>query len=138
MEKEFFELLKQVRARSSYTQADIAGKLGISLQAYQNYEYKTLPPHDKLVKLNELFGVDLSRAIYQQKVGKESEAPGNSRDLAETVLRIEGILNKSAAFLERLVLGEDNKGFVVDYEEKGRALKKTKSSRRDKSHSERS
>lgn len=69
MSQKFYDLLKQTREESGLTQQYLAEKLGISLSAYQYYEYKTIPPHDKLVKLNKLLKCDLSRAIYQEEVG---------------------------------------------------------------------
>ena len=70
--QDFFKKLKELREKSPFTQQQIADKLGISIKQYQNYEVKTIPPHEKLLKLNEIFKCDLSKIIYQEKVGGTS------------------------------------------------------------------
>lgn len=67
----FFEELKKKRAEKNITQQEIADRLDISIKQYQNYEYKTIPPHEKLLKLNEIFDYDFSKIIYQEKVPRE-------------------------------------------------------------------
>jgi len=71
--EEFFKKLKEIRRDSDHTQQEIADELGISLKQYQNYEKKTIPPHDKLVKLNEILNFDFSKVLYQEKVPKETK-----------------------------------------------------------------
>lgn len=72
MSKIFFETIKKLREASPYTQQQMANKLNISIKQYQNYESKTIPPHDKLHKLNEIFNYDLSKIIYQENVPRET------------------------------------------------------------------
>ena len=69
----FFETLKKLREKSGKTQQQVAELLDISIKQYQNYEYKTIPPHDKVMKLSDIFNTDLSRSIYQEKVPHETE-----------------------------------------------------------------
>lgn len=71
MEEDFFKNLKRIRKLRSKTQQEMAASLGISMTQYQNYEANTLPPHDKLIKINEILGEDLSRFIYQGIVGND-------------------------------------------------------------------
>lgn len=67
----FFKKLKELRESSTFTQKQMADKLAISITQYQKYEDKTLPPHEKILKLNSIFDYDLSRHIYQQIVCNE-------------------------------------------------------------------
>lgn len=66
----FFSELKRIRKLRKITQQEMAAKLGISDTQYQNYETKTIPPHENLLEINMILGVDLSRHIYQDKLGK--------------------------------------------------------------------
>jgi len=57
---EFKTRLKELRKNSPYTQKDIAGKLGISVSAYQYYESgKNEPNIENLKRLANLFDVTL-------------------------------------------------------------------------------
>lgn len=66
----FFVELKRIRKEKKLTQGEMARKLGISDTAYQNYENVAMPPHEQLIKINEILGTDLSRFIYQKELGK--------------------------------------------------------------------
>lgn len=68
-DSKFFAELKKIRKEKKLTQQNMADRLGISDTQYQNYETDTIPPHDKLILINEILDTDLSRLIYQTKVG---------------------------------------------------------------------
>jgi len=70
---DFFKKLKELRNEFNYTQQQMADKLGISLTQYQNYEVKTIPPHEKILKLNNILDFDFSRIIYKENVGNNWE-----------------------------------------------------------------
>lgn len=107
----FFKKLKELRELSSFTQRQMAEKLGISTTQYQKYEDGTLPPHEKVLKLNSIFDYDLSRHIYQLKVGSEQKYLVLEEPPAEYVAnhKIENeYLKKRVDDLERIVsLQED-------------------------------
>lgn len=57
---EFKNRLKELRKQSTYTQKDIAERLGISVTAYQYYETgKNEPNIEKLKALADMFHVSL-------------------------------------------------------------------------------
>lgn len=70
---QFFIKLKEKRKEKNLTQQQMADKLGISLKQYQNYEVKTIPPYEKLLKLNEICDFNFSKILYEQKIPKEYE-----------------------------------------------------------------
>ncbi|MBQ7158235.1 MAG: helix-turn-helix transcriptional regulator [Treponema sp.] len=62
------EILKYLRQLHSYTQEDVAQKIGISRQSYIKYESGSVAPSDKIVaKLAMLYGVE-KEFIYKNKV----------------------------------------------------------------------
>lgn len=65
---EFSERLKNLRKKVELTQVDVAGKLGISQQAYAYWEQgKKRPSHDNLVKIAKLFNVSVDTLISNDK-----------------------------------------------------------------------
>lgn len=93
----FFKKLKELREASPFTQQQIADKLGISIKQYQNYEVKTIPPHDKLMKLNQILQYDLSKLIYEEKVpnlsGKSQNGSTSQKSFSDDNPKIDEILH---------------------------------------------
>lgn len=68
--------LKGIRNNLDLTQQEIAEKLGISKETYQNYEnYKTFPDVPMIVKIIDLSGVDFNDIIFLPKQYAKSEQP---------------------------------------------------------------
>ena len=60
--------LRQIRERAGMSQAEAARRLGISRQAYSNYELgKRQADYETLLKLGELFGVSVEELISDSK-----------------------------------------------------------------------
>lgn len=95
----FFKTLKKSREESPHTQQQMADKLGITIKQYQKYQSKTLPPHEKLFKINELLKTDLSRCIYQQNIpykmseAEEKRKPDKDNEVEYLKLRVNDLEN---------------------------------------------
>jgi transcriptional regulator with XRE-family HTH domain len=60
--------LRQIRERAGLSQAEAARRLGISRQAYSNYELgKRQADYETLLKLGELFGVSVEELISDKQ-----------------------------------------------------------------------
>lgn len=60
--------LRQIRERAGLSQAETARRLGISRQAYSNYELgKRQADYETLLKLGELFGVSVEELISDKQ-----------------------------------------------------------------------
>lgn len=60
----FANIIKSLRQENGWTQEQVANKMGISYQSYQNYERGiTLPTLVNFVKLADLFEVSLDYLI---------------------------------------------------------------------------
>jgi transcriptional regulator with XRE-family HTH domain len=92
----FFKKLKETRELTSFTQQQMADKLGISIKQYQNYEKKTIPPHERLQKLNEILKYDFSKLLYEEKV------PKNYQTQEETVTMVSDYKEKYLTALEEI------------------------------------
>lgn len=57
--------LKELRKIHDLTQTELAKSVGVSRQAYVNYEScRTIPPTEIIVKLSKIFGTDLMECFY--------------------------------------------------------------------------
>ena len=79
-------LLKELRKEKGISQEDAAKDLGISLRAYQNYEYGQREPNIQMInKLADYYGVTTDYLL-----GRERKSPGllslNDRDLETALL----------------------------------------------------
>jgi transcriptional regulator with XRE-family HTH domain len=68
--KTLHDALREKRLEKCYRQQDIADLLGISLRQYMHYENDRWPPHEQLIKLNNIFHYDFSRHIYDNRPAK--------------------------------------------------------------------
>lgn len=60
----FNERLKIERKSHKFTQQFVAGEIGVSLRAYQQYEQGLYEPNiEKLIKLSDLFGITVDFLI---------------------------------------------------------------------------
>ncbi len=67
--------LKELRKIHDLTQTELANSVGISRQAYVNYEYcRTIPPAETIVKLSQVFGTDLMEYFYSHTPFTYSES----------------------------------------------------------------
>ncbi|MBO5388473.1 MAG: helix-turn-helix transcriptional regulator [Lachnospiraceae bacterium] len=66
--------LKELRKIHNFTQTELANNVGISRQTYLNYEYcRTIPPAETIVKLSQIFDVDLMEYFYNHTSRTYSE-----------------------------------------------------------------
>lgn len=66
--------LKGIRNNLNFTQQEMAEKLGITKETYQNYEnYKTFPDVKIIKKIIEISGVDFNDIIFLPKEYAKSE-----------------------------------------------------------------
>lgn len=56
--------LRKHRMERGLTQTDVANLLHIKLRQYANYEKDHWPPHDQLIKLNNIFNYHFEQHIY--------------------------------------------------------------------------
>lgn len=64
-QQDFGLRLKELRKAHGITQSQLSDKLGISRQAYVNYETgRTFPPTDVVAKLSQIYGIDLMEILY--------------------------------------------------------------------------
>jgi len=57
--------LKELRTYHDLTQTALANKVGISRQAYVNYERcRSIPPVEIIIKLSQIFNTDLMEYFY--------------------------------------------------------------------------
>lgn len=64
-QKEFGLRLKELRLSQALTQSKLSQMIGISRQAYVNYESgRTIPPAQILSKLSQIFSTDLMELLY--------------------------------------------------------------------------
>lgn len=62
--------LKLRRNEQGLTQTQVSNLLGITLRQYMKYEKDKWPPHQQLLKLNNIFRYDFSIHIYGDGVRK--------------------------------------------------------------------
>lgn len=68
--------LQELRKAAGYTQSDVAKKLGISRQAYSNYELGNREPDYKnLVSLSDLFSVSIDYLLGKDEPPQLEESP---------------------------------------------------------------
>lgn len=60
----FAKMLRIKRRERDLRQIDVADLLGITLRQYMNYEKDHLPPHEQVIKLNNLFSYPFHLTIY--------------------------------------------------------------------------
>jgi len=61
-------ILKELRLQFGFSQEEVAKKLDISYQSYQNYEYgKSIPKLKYLVKLADIYDVSLDFLIGRKE-----------------------------------------------------------------------
>ena len=64
-QKDFGLRLKELRLSQALTQSQLSKMIGVSRQAYVNYESgRTIPPAQTLSKLSQIFGTDLMEFLY--------------------------------------------------------------------------
>ncbi len=64
-QKDFGLRLKELRLTQALTQSQLSKMIGISRQAYVNYESgRTIPPAQTISKLSQIFGTDLMEILY--------------------------------------------------------------------------
>ena len=94
---EFSERLKNLRKQARLTQVDVAGKLGISQQAYASWERGIKKPtQENLVKISQVLNVSIDYLVGNSDEGvKEDELDNvdllfrmNSKGLTEEVKKI--------------------------------------------------
>lgn len=65
----FGETIKKLRKGMNMTQVQVAEHIGLSIRVYQYYEAgKINPPHEKLMKLSELFDVSTDYLLFGSDV----------------------------------------------------------------------
>lgn len=79
-----FEMrLELLRKQKKYTHQDMAAKLGITRQAYSNYENgKREPDYDMLEKIADLFGVNTDYLLGRSNDPSSSEKKDKPDELA--------------------------------------------------------
>ncbi len=64
-QKDFGLRLKELRLSQALTQSQLSKMIGVSRQAYVNYESgRTIPPAQAISKLSQIFGTDLMEILY--------------------------------------------------------------------------
>ena len=78
------QYLKYFRSVKGYSQQKVADTLGISRQAYGNYENgKRQPNNEMLVKLSELYGVSVDQLLRGPFSPEPKELINGSEELTE-------------------------------------------------------
>ncbi|MCP3130047.1 helix-turn-helix domain-containing protein [Shewanella sp. KJ2020] len=103
--------LKQLRQEKSLSQSSFSSLLGVSLQAYQNYERGDRPiTKDLIVVLMTEFGVEPSWLLSgEQALESHSSLPELNEELLQQIIEgIESLLSK-----KRKVLPIDKKAKII-------------------------
>lgn len=132
------ENLVVLRNLSGYSQEEVAGKIGISRQAYSKWESgATVPDIEKCVRLAELYGVTLDSLVKTETVegvGTIPPAPKGRNIWGSVVINDRGqvVIPKAARERfgltggQRLIVGSDEEGIALllaeRFEEKMRQL----------------
>lgn len=87
----FSDKLRYLRKKTNYTQADMAGKIGVSLRTYKNYELGESYPRKRKVysALADIFDVDLNYLLTENEefVTSAGESYGyNGQKQAEKII----------------------------------------------------
>ncbi len=65
-QKDFGLRLKELRLSQALTQSQLSNMIGVSRQAYVNYESgRTIPPAQVLSKLSQIFSTNLMEFLYE-------------------------------------------------------------------------
>ena len=68
--------LRELRTKHGFTQAEIAGKLGLDRSTYTYYETgKTEPPLSRLLLLSKIYNVSLDTLVGRDQEDGEGPAP---------------------------------------------------------------
>lgn len=101
----FAERLKYYREKAKYSQKELAEKIGLPFQTYNNYETKGSEPKiEVLIKLAAVLGVDVNTLVGYQE---------NEKDILLALLRSAGIYfendidNPNALYIENAAIGKD-------------------------------
>lgn len=90
MDKIISQNLKKIRETANYTQAELAGALGITRSAYSNYESGDREiPYSVIERAADFFGCDMTLLFEENNLSKAL--------ILATAFRIEGITDDDLA-----------------------------------------
>ncbi len=106
------EKLQTLRKQNSFSQEELAEKLGVSRQAVSKWESgAAIPEVEKLIELSRIFGVSLNELLQVEETTEQAQSPAISQEFSEDqVAKIELLIDKHIAASKQSV---KSKRFIV-------------------------
>ena len=74
------EKLQTLRKQNSFSQEELAEKLGVSRQAVSKWESgAAIPEVEKLIELSRIFGVSLNELLQVEETTEQAQSPAISQ-----------------------------------------------------------